>query len=217
MYSQVLKSLTGKLGIWLALYGGWGLFSLTFLDSSVLSFPAITDLLLIHLASHQPHRALIYAVQATLGSVLGAYLLYAITSRGGNFVLRKLSPEKKQRAQRWLERNDFVSILVASLLPPPAPLKAFLIMAGVLRVNPVRYGAALLVGRALRYGAVAWLGAHYGLQAETYLKQNITWVSLVIVAAVVVLTLLIRGFGRGRPAVSPADKPSSPPSPSDQS
>ena len=202
----MLKSLAQKLGFWLALYGGWGLFSLTFLDSSVLSFPGITDLLLIHLASLQPDRALIYAAQATLGSVLGAYLLYAITSRAGRFVLHKLSPEKIERARHWLERNDFISILVASLLPPPAPLKAFLITAGVLRVNAVRYGAALLVGRSLRYGAVAWLGAHYGLQAETYLKQNITWVSLVIVAVVVVLTLLYRCFARGRSAGAPRDE-----------
>ena len=205
----VLKSLAQKLGLWLALYGGWGLFSLTFLDSSVLSFPGITDLLLIHLASRQPDRALLYVAQAVLGSVLGAYLLYAITSRGGRYVLRQLSLEKIERARHWLERNDFVSILVASLLPPPAPLKAFLITAGVLRVNAVRYGAALLVGRSLRYGAVAWLGARYGLQAETYLKRNITWVSLVIVGVVVVFTMVYRQFGRGRPAASPADKPSS--------
>ena len=205
----VLKSLTQKLGFWLALYGGWGLFSLTFLDSSILSFPGITDLLLIHLASRQPDRALIYAAQATLGSVLGAYLLYAITSRGGDYVLRKLSPEKMQRARRWLERNDFVSILVASLLPPPAPLKIFLITAGVLRVNAVRYGAALLVGRSLRYGAVAWLAARYGLQAETYLKRNITWVSLVIVGVVVVFTMVYRQFRREQPAATPADKASS--------
>ena len=205
----MLKSLTQKLGFWLVLYGGWGLFSLTFLDSSVLSFPGITDLLLIHLTSRQPDRALIYAAQATLGSVLGSYLLYAITSRGGGFLLRKLPPEKVQRARHWLERNDFISILVASLLPPPAPLKVFLITAGVLRVNPVRYGAALLVGRSLRYGVVAWLGARYGLQAETYLKHNITWFSLVIVAVVVVSTLVYRQFRREQSGGAPADKASS--------
>ena len=206
----VLKSLAQELGLWLALYGGWGLFSITFLDSSILSFPGITDLLLIHLASRQPDRALIYVAQAVLASILGAYLLYAITSRAGRFVLHKLSPQKIERARHWLERNDFISILVASLLPPPAPLKAFLITAGVLRVNAVRYGAALLVGRSLRYGAVAWLGARYGLQAETYLKHNITWVSLVIVAVVVVLTLGYRRFTRGQSGGAPAEKVSSP-------
>jgi membrane protein YqaA with SNARE-associated domain len=208
-WEDVLKSLTQKFGLWLALYGGWGLFSLTFLDSSVLSFPGITDLLLIHLAGRQPHRALIYAAQATLGSVLGAYLLYAIASRGGDYVLRKVSPEKMDRARHWLARNDFISILIASLLPPPAPLKVFLITAGVLRVNAARYGAALLVGRSLRYGAVAWLGARYGLQAETYLKRNLTWVSLVFVGVVVVVTLVTRHFRRGPSAGVPEPPPSS--------
>jgi membrane protein YqaA with SNARE-associated domain len=200
------KALTQKLGFWLALYGGWGLFSVCFLDSSVLSFPAVTDLLLIHLCARQPERAFLHAVQATLGSVLGAYLLYAITSQGGRYVLRKLSPEKMEPARHWLERNDFVSILVASLLPPPAPLKIFLITAGVLRVNAVRYGAALLVGRVLRYGAIAWLAARYGLQAEAYMKQNITWASLVIVALVVVFTLIYRRLARVRSTGAPPNK-----------
>jgi len=200
------KALTQKLGFWLALYGGWGLFSVCFLDSSVLSFPAVTDLLLIHLCARQPERAFLHAVQATLGSVLGAYLLYAITSQGGRYVLRKLSPEKVRVARRWLERNDFVSILVASLLPPPAPLKIFLITAGVLRVNAARYGAALLVGRVLRYGAIAWLAARYGLQAEAYMKQNITWASLMIVAFVLVFTLIYRRLARGRSTAAPPNK-----------
>jgi membrane protein YqaA with SNARE-associated domain len=202
----MLKSLTQRLGFWLALYGGWGLFGLTFLDSSILSFPAITDLLLIHLCARQAERALLYAAQATLGSVLGAYLLYAITSQGGRYVRRKFPPERMLTARRWLARNDFVSILVASLLPPPAPLKAFLITAGMLRVNAVRYGAALLVGRALRYGAIAWLAARYGLQAEAYMKQNITSASLMIVALVLLFTLVYRQLQRGRSAAAPPNE-----------
>ena len=210
-----MKSLVQRIGFWLALYGGWGLFSISFLDSSIITFPGISDLLLIHLCSRQPHRAIIYAMQATLGSLLGAYLLYAVTSRGGRYVLGKFSPEKTERARHWLERNDFAAILVVSLLPPPAPLKVFLITAGVLRVNAVRYGAALLVGRALRYGALAWLGAHYGLQALTYLKHNITWVSLVMAAAVALLTFAYRRFTHWRSLATQAKKAPPNSSPSD--
>ena len=76
-------------------------------------------------------------------------------------------------AQRWLERNDFVAVLVASLLPPPAPLKVFILTAGLLRVNAVHFGLALLVGRGLRFAAEAWLGARYGVQAEDYLRHNL--------------------------------------------
>jgi membrane protein DedA with SNARE-associated domain len=83
-------------------------------------------------------------------------------------------------------------MLVMALLPPPAPLKIFVFAAGALRMNALRFGAALLVGRSLRFAAEAWLGAHYGTQAEAYLKKNLTWASLMTILVVIGLTLLSR-------------------------
>jgi len=179
-----MKSLTAKLGQFLALYGGWGLLSISFLDSSILSLPLVNDLLLIHLAARHPERVVLYAMQSTVGSILGAYLTYFVARGGGKYLLRKFSAGKIARAQHWLDRNDFVSVLVASLLPPPAPFKVFLIAAGILRVNPVRFGTALLVGRGARFLAEGYLAALYGLRAEQYLKDNLAWVSLVVVVVV---------------------------------
>src|SRR5271165_1461134 len=55
--------------------GGLGLFLIAFLDSSVLSFPVINDLLLLDLSVHNPARMPFYAAMATLGSVAGCLLL----------------------------------------------------------------------------------------------------------------------------------------------
>lgn len=174
------------------LYGGWGLFAISFLDSSFLSFPLINDLLLLHLSSQRPDRVLIYVLQSTAGSVLGAYVIYAISRRGGQLLWGSASPGNKSRAGQWLERNDFAAVLVASLLPPPAPFKVFLITAGALRVNPARFGAALLVGRGVRFAAEGLLAARYGARAEIYLKENIAWVSLLAAALVVMMVLVYR-------------------------
>jgi membrane protein YqaA with SNARE-associated domain len=193
-----MKSLTAKLAQFLALYGGWGLLAISFLDSSILSLPLVNDLLLIHLAARQPERVVLFALQSTVGSILGAYLTYAIARAGGKYLLRKISAKKLARAQHWLDRNDFVSILVASLLPPPAPFKVFLIAAGILRVNPVRLGAALLVGRGARFLVEGYLGARYGLQAEQYLRENLAWVSLLAVAGVVLATVVHRRLASRR-------------------
>jgi len=201
-----MKSLTAKLGQFLALYGGWGLLAISFLDSSILSLPLVNDLLLIHLAARHPERVVLYAMQSTVGSILGAYLTYAIARGGGKYLLRRISAKRIARAQRWLDRNDFVSVLVASLLPPPAPFKVFLIAAGILRVNPVRFGTALLVGRGARFLVEGYLGARYGLQAEQYLKENLAWASLVAVAVVVVGTVVYRRLAsrrRRRPSEGP--------------
>jgi len=67
-------------------------------------------------------------------------------------------------------------------------------------MNALRFGAALLVGRSLRFLAEAWLGAHYGAQAEAYVKKNITWASLVAILLVIVLMFLFRWWKSRQPA-----------------
>ena len=190
------RTLAMKLGHVLAVYGVWGLFSISFLDSSFVPLPVFNDLALILLASQHPSRAPIYALGSTAGSVLGCYLLFAISRRGGKYLWRKATPRAVARAVHWLERNDFVALLVASLLPPPAPLKLFVLTAGVLQVNPLHFVAARLIGRGLRFAADAWLGARYGAQAEAYLKANMGWASLAAVALVVGITLAYREWRR---------------------
>ena len=188
----MLKSLSAKLGQVLVLYGGWGLFAMSFLDSSLVPFPVVNDLALIVMASRRPARWPLYALASTLGSVLGVHLLYGIARGGGKFFFRKATPQAIARAQHWLERNDFVAILVASVLPPPAPMKVFILSAGLLRVNALRFGLALLVGRGLRFAADAWLGARYGLQAQDLVRHNLGWASLAAVIMIVGLALLQR-------------------------
>lgn len=188
----IFKSLSGKLGRILVLYGGWGLFAISFLDSSVLSFPLVNDLLLIHLSSQLPGRMALYVLQTTLGSVLGAYVVYAIGYGGARFLSRKFGADSMARARRWIERNDFMTVLVASLLPPPAPFKLFMLAAGGARVSPVMFGAALLVGRGLRFAAEGLLAVRYGARAEAYLKANLGWASLAVVAVLVTLALVRR-------------------------
>jgi len=189
-------SLATKLGHILAVYGVWGLFSISFLDSSFVPFPFFNDLALILLASQHPSRAPLYALGSTAGSVLGCSVLYAISRRGGKYLWRKATPRAVARAERWLQRNDFVALLVASLLPPPAPLKIFVLTAGILQVNSLHFVAAMLVGRGLRFAADAWLGASYGTQAEAYLKANLGWASITAVAVVVGVTLVYRAWRR---------------------
>ena len=193
---NLFHSFATKLGHILAVYGVWGLFSISFLDSSFVPLPVFNDLALILLASQHPSRAPFYALGSTAGSVLGCYVLFVLSRRGGKYLWRKATPRAVARAARWLERNDFVALLVASLLPPPAPMKVFVLTAGILQVNSLHFVAAMLVGRGLRFAADAWLGARYGAQAEAYLKANLVWASLTAVALVVGVTVVYRAWRR---------------------
>ena len=196
------KSLATKLGGVLALYGGWGLFALSFLDSSFVPLPVFNDLSLMLLAGQHPRRAFLYASLSTAGSVLGTFALYSLARGGARFIWRESTPRAVARSERWLKQNDFVALLVASLLPPPAPMKAFVLTAGVLRVDAARFLAAMLLGRGLRFGVGAWLGARYGGRAEAYLRQNLGWVSWLAVILVVGIAVLYRRLGWRRPGRS---------------
>lgn len=196
-----LNSLTAALSAFLAHYGGLGLFALSFLDASVLGLPLINDLLLIHLTGRHPIWTILYVAESTGGSMLGSYLLFYFARAGRRFLGRRslrnskagaaagsAAPAKPNRFQRWVERNDFVSIVVGSLLPPPLPFKAFPVAAGVIHMDARRFLLALLLGRGIRFGIEGWIGALYGVEAENYLRAHFvlaSWVSIVVLVAII--------------------------------
>lgn len=109
-----------------------------------------------------------------------------------------MTSQEMSQARRWLERNEFAAILVATILPPPAPLKVFILTAGALRVNAVRFGLAFLLGRGLRFAADGWLGARYGATAEVYLRHNLRWTSLALIVLIAGFVLLQRWWTKAR-------------------
>ena len=195
-----LQSLAVHIGRVLARYGGWGLFFINVLDSSVLAFPLINDILLIHMASRRPAMWWVYAIQCTAGSIAGSFGTYAL-GRGGGRIFRR-SPERREagRARRWLRRNDFVTVLVAALLPPPTPFKVVPIVAGAMRMAPLRLGAALILGRGARFAFEAWVGMRYGAAAEAYLRYHLTFLSLAAVASIILLAAIYHYLQKTAPA-----------------
>lgn len=187
-----LKILISGLGYLLSRYGGWGLFAISYLDSSFLAFPVINDLFLIKLSSSHPNKAILYAFQCTAGSVLGALTLYFITRKGRNLLSPSTPQREKTKVRHWIERNDFVSILIASLLPPPTPFKVFAIMGGAMQIRISRFILALFIGRGVRFALEAWIGVFYGAAAQDYLRKNVVWLSLAVVVATVAAVLAYR-------------------------
>jgi membrane protein YqaA with SNARE-associated domain len=128
--------------------GGPGLFAVAFLDSSFLSLPEINDLLLVWMVSRHESRMVLYAASATLGSISGCLVLYYIGRKGDQFVVRRFSPDRVQRALAQFQRFGVLAVLIPSLLPPPAPFKIFVLLSGVAGIRPSRFVLAIAVGRA---------------------------------------------------------------------
>src|SRR6267378_8275571 len=142
--------------------GAPGLFLISFLDSSVLTFPVINDLLLIELCIQCPARMPLYASMATLGSVLGCVLLFFIAEKGGEALFHKHAGKKAQAIRTWVVHNGFAGMLVAALLPPPTPFKIFVVAAGVFEVPLLSFISAITLARLIRYFGIGYLAIRYG-------------------------------------------------------
>lgn len=143
--------------------GGPGLFVIAFLDSSFVSLPQINDILVVLMVTQDKACMPYYAVMATLGSVAGCYVIYSLAERGGEVFLRKrLRAGHVERALALYRRHGLLALMVPALLPPPAPFKLFVLMAGVAEVPPVKFVAAIAVARGVRYFALGVLAIWYG-------------------------------------------------------
>lgn len=181
--------------------GAPGLFLVSFLDSSFISLPEITDLLLVWMVTQHPFRMALYATMSTLGSIAGCYTIYFIARKGGEaFVRRRFHERHVDRSLELFQRYGIWVIIVPALLPPPAPFKIFVLMAGVAGMSSARFITAVAIGRGLRYFAEALLAVLYGKAAIAFLNENlrpVAWVvTVIIVVGVVVWIWRVRRGGR---------------------
>jgi len=154
-------------------YGALGLIPLAFIDAGLLPLPEALDILVIVLSSRMHTHMPFYVLAATLGAVLGCVFLYYVAARGGHvFLERRIGKRSADRMRRQFEKYEFVSLVAAALLPPPMPMKAFVLAAGVLEVNVVKFVAALSLGRVIRYGALGYLSVLYGERIEVWMKTQ---------------------------------------------
>ena len=172
--------------------GAPGLFLISFLDSSILTFPVINDLLLIELSIQRPVRMPLYAAMAMTGSVLGCLLLYYIAKKGGEAFFQRRAGARADAISYWVERNGFGGMLLTALLPPPVPFKPFVLAAAVFEVPVASFVSAIALARAIRYFGFGYLAIRYGNDAMPFLAQH----KLEVAAGVIAFALVSYGVSR---------------------
>jgi membrane protein YqaA with SNARE-associated domain len=188
-----------KLPGWLAhlvvTLGGLGLFVVAFLDSSVLSFPIVTDLLVIEESIQNPARMPYYALMATIGSLAGCFWLYVLAKKGGEAFFHSRAGRHAVRARRWVDSNAFLSVFIPAILPPPLPFKVFILAEGVFQVPLRTFVMALLLGRGLRYFGEGFFAVRYGESATQFLLAHGRSAALITVGVIVVLYAIVHLMG----------------------
>ncbi len=201
-----MKSILSAIHAFAVGIGGPGLFLIAFLDSSFLSFPQVNDLLIVLMVARAPSWMLYYAAMSTLGSLAGSLVIYEVARRGGQaFLRRRLSPRRIERGVRLFDRYGVLTVLVLSVLPPPAPFKLFVLLAGVTRMARWPFALSILAGRGARYLLIGLLTVWYGERALQFLRTNgplVAWVAAAIVVTGAGAWYLVR---RRRGGQAPAE------------
>ncbi len=170
---------------WIHGLGGPGLILLGLSDNTpfVSAPPGSIDVCVILLAAHRPEWWAYYAFMTMVGEVLGGYLTYRISRKGGKQALeKKVSKQRAEMVYRGFEKFGSITVLAGALLPPPFPFTTVLMTAGVLQYPRKKFLPALIAGRALRFFTEAYLGRIYGHQMISYFSRHYRMFMVLLIA-----------------------------------
>ena len=88
------------------------------------------------------------------------------------------------------------ALMVPAILPPPAPFKLFVLMAGMAEVRPLQFVLSIAIARGVRYLVLGALAVRYGDFVLELMRTRgrvvAIWVPVILVAAAVGWWLLRR-------------------------
>ena len=150
---QFLARLIAKwkyVALFLAKFGVWGVGAVAMLDSSTIPVPM--DLILAGYVWADKSHFWLYCLLAAAGSAIGGLLPYGLGRAGGElFLLKRVNRERYEKMRLRFERQEFLAIMIPSMLPPPAPWKVFVFAAGVFEMRVAPFMLAVFCGRMVRW------------------------------------------------------------------
>jgi membrane protein YqaA with SNARE-associated domain len=184
-YKLVLLAALRPLGV-------WGIGVLALLDSSALPVPM--DLIVPGYVWGDRRHAALYVLMAAVGSTIGGLLPFYLGRAGGElFLLKRIDRARYEQLRDRFERQEFLALLVPSMLPPPTPWKLFVFGAGVFEMKTLNFLAAVVAGRLVRFSLLAFLTIRYGPEMAHILsdvaRKHLAFLMLGIVVVLVALAV----------------------------
>ncbi|HEX7727401.1 MAG TPA: VTT domain-containing protein [Terracidiphilus sp.] len=166
--------------------GFWGAAAVALLDSSSLPVP-MDAILGVWVWNDKPHFWA-YVLMAAAGSAVGGLVPYGIGRAGGElFLLKRVDRARFESLRNKFERQEFLAVLIPSMLPPPTPWKLFVFAAGVFEMRVLPYMAAVFIGRIIRWVALSLLVLKLGPGAVGLVAHHaLTALGVVVLLAAIV-------------------------------
>jgi membrane protein YqaA with SNARE-associated domain len=168
-------------------WGIWGVGAVAVLDSSSIPVP-MDAILAVYIWNDRRHFWL-YCLVAAAGSAIGGLLPYGLGRAGGElFLLKRVNRAKFEKMRDRFQRQEFLAVMIPSMLPPPAPWKMFIFASGVFEMRVPDFLLAVFTGRMLRWLALSLLVLKLGPGAVDLVAKH------ALVAVLIVGALAVLGF-----------------------
>jgi membrane protein YqaA with SNARE-associated domain len=170
--------------------GAWGIGGMALLDAAAVPVPI--DLILAGYIWADKKHFYLYVVIAALGSAVGGLVPFLLGRLGGElFLMKRVDRAKYERLRDRFEKQEFLAMMVPSILPPPTPWKLFVFGAGVFEMKVGNFMLAVFCGRLIRDSVTAVLTIEYGPRIVTLTTELVTRHSKSILAVLLVLLGLL--------------------------
>jgi membrane protein YqaA with SNARE-associated domain len=186
--SSGIGAFVRRIALGLMSMGGFGLLLLGIVDSSILFLPLGNDLLMIAMTARNPDKMLYYAAMATIGSVIGIYIVDAVSRKGGEKGLQsKLPRHRLDYLKKKIEQRASWVIALASILPPPFPFTAAIVAASALQYPRKKLLGITAAARFARFTTEGILAIVFGQRILDLADAR--WVEWVVLTLVVIATV----------------------------
>lgn len=166
-------------------YGVWGLGAVAVLDSS--SIPVPMDAILALYVWNDKRHFWLYCLIAAAGSAIGGLVPYGLGRAGGElFLLKRVDRARFDRLRDRFQRQEFLAVMIPSMLPPPTPWKIFIFASGVFEMRVVNFLLAVATGRMVRWLVLSLLVLKLGPGAVDLVAHH-ALATVLIVGALAVL------------------------------
>ncbi len=167
--------------------GFWGAAVVALLDSSTIPVPM--DAFLAVLIWNNKAHFWLYCVGGAFGSAVGGLLPYGLGRVGGElFLLKHINRARYERLRTRFEKQEFLAMMIPSMLPPPTPWKAFVFAAGVFEMRIAPFMLSVFCGRLVRWLVLSLLVLQLGPSAVDVVAHH------ALATLAIVLGLAALGF-----------------------
>lgn len=172
--------------------GAAGLFFLAILDSSPIPTFSGPDILtaILSAAHHGPWYE--YAIVATAGSTIGAYITFHLARKAGvAYLEKKFKKARVSKIRKMFEKWGAGILFASAAVPFPTPTGVLFAAAGASNYHMGKFLAIVGTGRAIRYSAIALVADLYGRRVIGVLRHPSRfwgW-SLALIAVVIGLSV----------------------------